>query len=96
MSAKNKRVTLNVITSGGQVVCVGLVYFLLYKYLLKQIGVEMLGVWSIVVSTSSLANLANFGVADSVLRFVALFVKEGDTSKLKKLIFRMKLTISIF
>ena len=92
MPVKSKRVTLNVITSGSQVICVGLVYFLLYRYLLRQIGVEMLGVWSIVLSTSSLANLANFGVADSVLRFVALFIKEENPDKLKKLIF----TSSIF
>ncbi|HZY38649.1 MAG TPA: oligosaccharide flippase family protein, partial [Mucilaginibacter sp.] len=87
MAVKKKLVFINVISSGSQVVFVGLVYFLLYRYLLKQIGVEMLGVWSVVLSTSSLANLANFGVADSVIRFVALFIKEGESVKIKQLIF---------
>ena len=75
------------VTSGGQVVFIGLVYFLLYRYLLSKLGVEILGVWSVVLSTSSLANLANFGVADSVIRFVALFVEEKNEVKIKQLIF---------
>jgi O-antigen/teichoic acid export membrane protein len=92
MEVKKRLVLLNVITSGGQVVFIGLVYFFLYRYLLSRLGVELLGVWSVVLSTSSLATLANFGIADSVIRFVALFIKEGDNEKIKKLIF----TSSIF
>ncbi|MGF7038577.1 oligosaccharide flippase family protein [Mucilaginibacter lappiensis] len=87
MEVKKRLVLLNVITSGGQVVFIGLVYFLLYRYLLSRLGVELLGVWSVVLSASSLANLANFGVADSVIRFVALYLAEGDELKIKKLIF---------
>lgn len=92
MAIKKKLVHLNVVSSGGQVIFIGLVYFLLYRYLLSKLGIELLGVWSVVLSTSSLATLANFGIADSVVRFVALFVKEKDTEKIKKLIF----TASIF
>jgi O-antigen/teichoic acid export membrane protein len=46
----------------------------------------------VVLSASSLANLANFGVADSVIRFVALYNGEKDEVKIKRLIF----TSSIF
>ncbi|WP_162276863.1 oligosaccharide flippase family protein [Mucilaginibacter pedocola] len=84
-------VIINVISSGGQVLLIGLVYFFLYRILLKSLGVELLGVWSVVLSTSSLANLANFGVADSVIRFVALYSKEGDKAKMRELIFTASL-----
>lgn len=95
MEIKKRLVLLNVITSGGQVVFIGLVYFLLYKYLLSKLGVELLGVWSVVLSTSSLANLANFGVADSVIRFVALFTAEKDDLKIKQLIFTSTIFLTI-
>jgi O-antigen/teichoic acid export membrane protein len=91
MEVKKRLVLLNVITSGGQVVFIGLVYFLLYRYLLSKLGVELLGVWSVVLSASSLANLANFGVADSVIRFVALYSAEGDKNKMQQLIFTASL-----
>ncbi len=60
MAVKKKLVVLNVISSAGQVIFVGLIYFLLYRFLLKQIGIEMLGVWSVVLSTSSLADLLHY------------------------------------
>lgn len=95
MEVNKRLVLLNVITSGGQVVFIGIVYFLLYRYLLSKLGVEMLGVWSVVLSTSSLATLANFGVADSVIRFVALYVAERDEQKIKQLIFTSTIFLTI-
>ena len=95
MEIKKRLVLLNVVTSGAQVVFIGLVYAFLYKYLLSSLGVELLGVWSIVLSTSSLANLANFGVADSVIRFVALYTAEKDELKIKQLIFTATIFLSI-
>ena len=95
MEGRKKLVLLNVTTSGAQVVFIGLVYFLLYRYLLSRLGVEILGVWSVVLSTSSLANLANFGVADSVIRFVALYKAENDEIKIKQLIFTATIFLTI-
>ncbi len=95
MEGRKKLVLLNVTTSGAQVIFIGLVYFLLYRYLLSRLGVEILGVWSVVLSTSSLANLANFGVADSVIRFVALYKAENDETKIKQLIFTATIFLTL-
>lgn len=95
MTVSKKLVVLNVITSGAQVVFVGLAYFLLYRYLLSKLGIELLGVWSVVLSTSSLANLANFGITDSVIRFVALFVAEKNDQKIRRLIFTATVFLSV-
>jgi O-antigen/teichoic acid export membrane protein len=84
---KNKKIVINVISSGGQIAVIGIVYFFLYKYLVKHLGVELLGVWSVVMATSSIANLANFGVSTSVVRFVALYLKDGRESNIRNLIF---------
>jgi O-antigen/teichoic acid export membrane protein len=84
---QKKRVLINVFSSAFQVGLIGIIYFFLYRYLLKHLGVELLGVWSVVMATSSVANLANFGMSTSVVRFVALYVKSGDTAKINKLIF---------
>ncbi|WP_343522476.1 polysaccharide biosynthesis C-terminal domain-containing protein [Pedobacter sp.] len=92
----NKKVVANVLSSGGQIACIGVVYFFLYKYLLKQLGVEMLGVWSVVMATSSIANIANFGVATSVVRFVALYLKEDTQERINELIFTAVIFIAGF
>lgn len=88
---QNKKVLLNVVSSGVQVALIGIVYFLLYRFLIKQLSIEILGVWSVVLATSSLANLANFGIATSVVRYVALYNSEKDFEKIKRLVFTASL-----
>jgi hypothetical protein len=48
-----------------------ILYFLLYKYLLDKLGIKLLGVWSLILSFSSIANLANIGITSGLVKFVA-------------------------
>lgn len=82
-----KKTLINVITSGGQVALVGLIYYFLYKFLLDELGVKRLGVWSVVMSASSLANLADLGIATSMVRFVALYDHQKNMKRIPHLIF---------
>ncbi len=90
------KVFVNVFSSSAQVIFTGLVYFFLYRILLIKLNVELLGVWSIVLSTSSLANLANFGVSSSVTRFVSFFSKNGENEKIEELIFTSAVFLFVF
>lgn len=87
MNEDRKLVMLNVVSAGAQVVVVGAVYFFLYRFLVKTLGVELLGVWSVVMATSSIVNLANFGVSTAVTRFISLYTREGKQDRINKLIF---------
>lgn len=82
-----KKTLINVITSGGQVALVGLIYYFLYKFLLQELGVKRLGVWSVVMSASSVANLADLGIATSMVRFVALYDHQKKLKRIPYLIF---------
>ena len=55
----------------GQVVVSAVLMFLLYRYLLHQLGPEKLGVWSLVLASGTLTRLADFGLGGSVIKFVA-------------------------
>ncbi|UMY66388.1 lipopolysaccharide biosynthesis protein [Flavobacterium sp. HJ-32-4] len=70
-----------------QVVVVGLCYVILYRYLLDRLGAELLGVWSVIVATTSLASVANLGLNTSIVKFVASYAARGDESKIKQLLF---------
>ncbi len=84
---KNKKTIINVLTSGGQVALIGLIYYFLYRFLLDQLGVKLLGVWSVVMSTSSVANIADLGIATSMVRFVSLYEHKNNLKRIPKLIF---------
>lgn len=51
--------------------CSSAIAFLLYKIVISFLGVESLGVWSLVLATTSLMRLADAGAATGLGRFVA-------------------------
>jgi O-antigen/teichoic acid export membrane protein len=58
----------------AQVVVIGGVLFILYRFLINTIGIERLGIWSVVLAATSLANIANLGLSASVVKFVAKYL----------------------
>lgn len=55
----------------GEAVCSGVVLFFLYKIVVAALGVKALGVWSLVLATTSLGRLADLGTSAGLGRFVA-------------------------
>lgn len=95
MNFSSKKLTINAVSAVVQAVFTALLYFFLYKYLLKSIGIEKLGVWSLILSFSSIANLANLGFTSGLVKFVADYLTENDDTKLGKLIFTSILSMVV-
>lgn len=72
--------------SSLQIIVMGGILFILYRFLLDTIGVERLGIWSIVLATTSVANIATFGITGSVIKFVAKYLARGDEEALSNTI----------
>jgi O-antigen/teichoic acid export membrane protein len=70
----------------AQVLVVSGTLFFLYRFLLKTIGVEQLGIWSLILATSSISNLASFGISGSVVKFVAKYVAHEDYQNASRVI----------
>ena len=68
----------NAATSVVQVVLLGVTLFLLYRFLLNTIGAEQFGIWSVVLATTSVTNIAGFGLSGSVVKFVAKYAARGE------------------
>ena len=92
----SKRISKNVISSVFQVVFVGIMYLILYKYLLKTLGVEQLGIWSIILATTSIANLANFGITSGIVKFISEYNAKLKSDKIPKLVFTSFISIICF
>ena len=81
------KTTFNAISAIIQVIIVGIVYLILYKFVLSQIGVKLFGVWSLIIATTSVASLANFGISSSIVKFVSTYNTRKRTDLITKLIF---------
>lgn len=75
---KKRQILLNAFMSIMQTFTISVVLFFLYKYLLNTIGVEQLGIWSLVLATTSVSQIASFGLSGSIVKYVAKFVAKDD------------------
>ena len=92
----NKRISKNIITSIAQVLFVGLSYLFIYKYLIITLGVSQLGIWSIILATSSVANIANFGIASGLVKFVADYNATDKKGEIPKLVLTALTSLFLF
>ena len=90
------RIAVNVVSSVIQVVMTGIVYFFVYRLLVIKLGVEILGVWSLIIATASISNLSNLGFSSAVIKYVAEYNAKGEADRINRLIYTSVISISIF
>lgn len=75
----NKKQTYrNVAFSVGEVIVSSFLLFVLYRFVIERSGVASLGVWSLVVASTSVARLGEMGTGGSVVKHVAQYLARGD------------------
>jgi O-antigen/teichoic acid export membrane protein len=78
-----------------QVVVLGAILFILYRYLLATIGIEQLGIWSILMATTAVTRIADLGLSGSVVKFVAKYGALNEDEKVAAVIQTASLSIGI-
>jgi len=92
---KKQQIFSNMVMSVGQVIVTGGVLFILYHFLLNSIGIKQLGIWALVLSTTSAAGIASFGISGSVVKYVAKYVARGEYESVVALIQTALLSIGV-
>jgi O-antigen/teichoic acid export membrane protein len=67
--------------TAAQTAVSGALLFGLYRYLLVKMGPANLGIWSVVLATTSASRIGDFGLAGSVVRFIAKHVARREPQK---------------
>ena len=60
--------------------------FVIYRYLIKTIGVEKIGIWSIVLTTTMATRISELGFSGSVIKFVAQYIAKNDYNRVSEII----------
>lgn len=63
-------VSINVATAFIEILVNSIILFFLYRFLLDEVGIAMIGVWSLVLATTAFGNLAGFGFPRSMIYFL--------------------------
>jgi O-antigen/teichoic acid export membrane protein len=93
---QRKQILINAIMSVVQILVISGVLFVLYRFLLKTIGVEQLGIWSLVLATTAVSQIANMGLSGSVVKFVAKYVAKRESGNISAVIQTAALSVSVF
>lgn len=76
----------NATLTAAQVVVTAASMFVVYRYLLDQLGAARLGTWSIVMASSSIARITDMGFAGGLTRYVAKYRGESDDAAIAEVI----------
>jgi O-antigen/teichoic acid export membrane protein len=75
----------NAVLSICQVIFTGLSYFIVFKIILNNLDKDALGVFTLVFSFSSVANIANLGISNSLVKFIAEAYFQKDYKRINSL-----------
>ena len=91
---QRRQILINAAMSIAQIIAISAMLFILYKFLLNTIGIEQVGIWSLVIATASITQIANFGLSGSVVKFVAGYAARDDKEKVSAVIQTAAISIS--
>lgn len=83
---KRRQIMLNALSTAAQLLGNAVVLFFLYRFLIRALGIERLGVWSLLLATTSLVTLANQGLSMSIVKFVAKYAGRESTHEISILV----------
>lgn len=95
MTREGKRVSRNAKWAIAQTIISAVVLFVLYRFLLKELGAEKLGLWSLILASTSLAKIGELGFSSATLRFVGKYVGSGQTREAAEILESALLSIAL-
>ena len=93
---QKRQILINAIMSTTQVAVIGGILFILYRFLLKTIGIEQLGIWSLVLATTAVTQIANLGLSGSVVKFIAKYIARGENENVSNIIQTASISVAVF
>lgn len=91
-----RRVLLNAAMATAQAVIVGIALFVLFRFLLETIGIEKVGIWSLVLAATNVTRISELGFANSVLQFVSRYLAKGEAERAARVVETAILTVAGF
>ena len=89
-----RHVFKNAAMATAQVIVIGLSFFVLFRFLLGTIGIEKVGIWSLVLAATNVSRISELGFANSVLQFVSRYLAKGESLRAAQVIETAAITVA--
>ena len=91
---ERRRTAINAVLAVAQVVVTAGVLFVLYWTVIRSLGIEQLGVWSVILATATVARTSELGVAGSATKFVAASLARSEVGTAAEIVETSVLTVA--
>ena len=91
----DRQVSRNAVLAVTQAVVSGVVLFLLYKFLLRTLGPERVGIWATVFAMATAARISELGFTASTIRYTAQHLARNDSKSTIEMLQTVAITIGI-
>lgn len=91
----HRQIVLNALTTFAQIACNAAILFFLYRFLVHAIGLDGLGIWSLVLAATSVVALANQGFSTSIVKFVAKYAARDSATDISALVQTAELSLGV-
>lgn len=95
MSDNPGKLRKNILSAAGQTIVQTVALVCLYRILIDSMGVEKLGIWSIILASAAAARFSELGLGGTVVKFVARYRAEGDTAAVAESLQTAAITIAV-
>jgi O-antigen/teichoic acid export membrane protein len=89
-----RRLLINAAMASAQVIVVGVSFFAVFRFLLGTIGIEKVGLWSLVLAATSVTRIGELGFANSVLQFTSRYLAKGESLRAAQVIETAAITVA--
>ncbi|MGD9819252.1 MAG: lipopolysaccharide biosynthesis protein [Desulfomonilaceae bacterium] len=83
---RSRYILINTLSSYGRDLVDTIAFLILIPFIIQTLGKEAFGLWSLIWSFLAIFELADFGFAASVIKYIADARGRQDTMRLKKLV----------
>lgn len=87
--------TRNAFFSALQVVVSAIVLFFLYRFLVRKLGIDQLGIWSVVLSAASANRIGEIGLSGGMVKYVSKYLSLKDEQAVSEIIQTAIITIVV-
>lgn len=94
-SATKGKGRISVIASTSQVFISGAVFFVVFRFLYDSLGIEVIGIWSLVLATTSMSRIGELGLSAGVVRYVAQALSRGDGDRAARIVETVTVTLAV-
>jgi O-antigen/teichoic acid export membrane protein len=91
-----RQIFLNALTTSIQVLASAVILFFLYRFLIRALGMERLGIWSLVLAATSVVALTHQGFSTSIIKHVAKYAARESVGEVSLVVQTAVLSAAVF